>query len=145
MTAPKKSKKPQKSSRPITPKSLGLVDDVKLSNRFDNTHTCFKTVSDVIIGYYVVRGLHASSRIAPIFRAEIWIRKPGHNQIMTSHEIGDYLNPATPPDEPPDRDGDALASLAASAIAALEHHAAERSLAALEHHAAERALKAKNR
>jgi hypothetical protein len=122
----KKPKKPRKPARELTPKSLGLADDVKLSDRYTNTRTHFKTVSDVVIGYYVGGGRQAPTRIAPIFRAEIWIRKSGDNHVITSHELGEYLNPPRAADEPPDRDGDALAHLAAEALGALEHHAAER-------------------
>lgn len=120
-------KKPKTTRRPtqaLTAKSLGLTDDVKLSQRYNNTRTCFKTVSDVVVGYYVSGG--APPRIALIYRADIWMRKPGNNLLMTSHEIGDYLNP--PPqndDEQPDHDADALASLAARALGALERHAEE--------------------
>jgi hypothetical protein len=118
----KKRKTTRGTTQALTPKSLGLTDDVKLSQRYNNTRTCFKTVSDVVVGYYVSSG--APTRIAVIYRADIWIRKPGNNLLMTSHEIGDYLNP--PPqndDELPDHDADALASLAASALSALERHA----------------------
>lgn len=125
-----KSSKASKASKAITPKSLGLVDDVKLSASYRNTRTNFKTVSDVVIGYYITGGLSGSAqapvRIAPIYRADIWMRegKKGTNYIITSHEIGEFYNPARGHNEEPDRDGDALARIASTTIGALEHHAA---------------------
>jgi hypothetical protein len=115
-------KRGKKIKGELTPASLGLADDVKLSASYANSRIDFKTVSDVIIGYYVAGGSQAPVRIAPIYRAEIWI-KEGHGKtthVNSSHEIGDYYNPQH---EPPDVDGDALAYLAATALGALERHA----------------------
>jgi hypothetical protein len=121
-----RTRKKRTSRKPVTPKSLGLVDGVKLSKRYDNSRESFKTVSDIVIGYYVTTGLPV--RIAPIYRADIWFRGKV-NRIITSHEIDDYYNPARRGDEEPDSDGDALACLAATALGALERHAEREKLA----------------
>lgn len=122
-----KNKSRTRNTREITPKSLGLVDDVKLSKSYANSRTNFKTVSDVILGYYLAGdGSRAPIRIAPIYRADIWFRDRkdrGANQIIASHEIGAYYNPQRRDAEEPDTDGDALAYLAATALSALERHA----------------------
>jgi hypothetical protein len=105
----------------LTNASLGLADDVKLSASYANSRTDFKTVSDVVIGYYVAGGSQAPVRIAPIYRAEIWFKEHGKTtHVISSHEIGAYYNPQR---EPPDVDGDVLAYLAATALGALERHA----------------------
>ena len=126
MTASPKPRK--RRAHALTPKSLGLVDDVKLSKSYANSRTSFKTVSDIVIGYYVtIGGSRAPVRIAPIYRADVWLRKTGTvgtNQIITSHEIGEYYNPQRRDDDEPDVDGDALAHVASTALAALERHAA---------------------
>lgn len=116
-------------SKPLTPKSLGLADDVVLSTRFNNTRTCFKTVTESVLGYYVAGGGGKGfTRIAPIYRADLWVVNGKTRHVLTSHEIGDYLNLERDHDEEPDLDGNALAFIAASALAALENHAAAESL-----------------
>lgn len=119
-----KNKSSVRISREITPNSLGLVDGVKLSASYSNSRTNFKTVSDIVVGYYVSGdGVRAPVRIAPIYRADIWLRGGKVNQIITSHEIGAYYNPQRRDAEEPDTDGDALAYLAATALGSLERHA----------------------
>lgn len=108
----------------LTPKDLGLAEDVKLSARYDNTKECFRTVSDQVLGYYVVaddRKTRAS--IAPIYKADTWVRDGGHTRaLISSYEIGQYLN------NPAELDvaGNALARIAVDALVALERHAAQR-------------------
>ncbi len=118
--------KPKAKPKKLTPKSLGFIDDVKLSDRYANTQTNFKIVSDAIIGFYVTGdGARSPIRIAPIYRAEIWFRKGKgkFNQIVTSHEIGPYYNPPRDPHAEPDEAGDGLAHLAAIAVGTLQRHA----------------------
>lgn len=115
----------RKSRKTLTAKSLGLADDVKLSRRFSNTKECFRTVSDRVLGYYVVPGGRtAPVRIAPIWEADTWICYRGHTRsLISSYEVGEYLN--APFDEAaPDETGNALARIAAEAIRALEYHRA---------------------
>jgi hypothetical protein len=109
----------------LTPKMLGLVDDVVLSTRFSNTRKCFKIVSERVIGYYVAGdGRQSAVHIAPIYHADIWVQDGKVRHVFSSHEIGDYLNQRRESDEEPDRDGDALAYIAMTSIAALETHSA---------------------
>lgn len=115
------------SKKTLTSKDLGLTEDVKLSTQYSNTENCFRTVSDQILGYYVVPGGRSSPvRVAPIYKADTWIRSNGNlSSIISSYEIGEYLNDE-PPDSEPDVDGNALAAIAAAALAALERHASFR-------------------
>ena len=118
----------------LTAKGLGLAEDVKLSTQYSNTEECFRTVSDHVLGYYVVPGGRSTSvSIAPIYQANTWIcrsackgratrRKPGR-YIVASYEIGEYLNGGT---SELDEAGNALAKIAADALAALERHSAQR-------------------
>jgi hypothetical protein len=117
----------KKSRKALTVKSLGLTDDVKLSTRFSNTKECFRTVSDRVLGYYVVPGgCSAPVRIAPIWEADTWICYRGRTRsLISSYEVGEYLN--APFDETePDETGNALARIVAEALSALEHHGASR-------------------
>lgn len=111
-------------TKKITPKDLGLVDGVKLSESYRNTRENYKVIEDSILGYYVAAGMNSPTRIAPIYRATIYqVTKESIHCIVT-HEIGAYFNP--PPcvhDEAIDYDGDALARLAATTLGYLEKHA----------------------
>ena len=109
-----------KKRKTLTPKSLGLVDDVKLSETYANSRNNFKTVSDCVIGYWFVSG-QSHARIAPIYRAEIWLKEKSGRHLITTHEIGAYLNEGSWDD--PDENGDSLAAIAWRAIQALERHA----------------------
>jgi hypothetical protein len=119
-----------KTKSALTVKSLGMTNDVKLSEYYNNTKSLFRTVSDHVLGYYVVSGRpSALVRIAPIYKADTWIRHHGHpHALISSYEIGAYLNSATPDEAEPDEAGNALARIAADAIFSLERHAALRAI-----------------
>jgi len=112
-----------KKRRGLTPKDLGLVDDVKLSESYRNERDNYKVVEPYVLGYYVAGGSRAPVRIAPIYRAWIYYVHKKVMHIVESHEVGAYLNPIRPADEEPDTDGDALAYLASTALGALARHA----------------------
>jgi hypothetical protein len=111
--------------RPLTAKDLGLTDDVCLSSHYNNTPECFRTVTDRVLGYYVAGGGPAPVRIAPIYQADTWLRYSDQpHQMISSYEVGPYLNEVGLEGEEPDADGNALALIAADALRALEHHSA---------------------
>lgn len=118
----------KKRQKTLTPKDLGLVDGVKLSESYTNTRDNYKVVEDYVLGYYVASG-GVPTRIAPIYRATIYHVHKKVMHVASSHEIGPYLNPMRAADEEPDIDGNALAYLTATALGALERHA-ERETAA---------------
>jgi hypothetical protein len=108
-------------TKKLTPKELGLVDDVKLSTTFANSRRVFKTVNDsVLLGYYVAGGGRVPVMIAPIYRADVWVRVRGHRAVYTSHEVGPYLNPILT-----DPTGNAIAQAVYAGLVALESHALE--------------------
>jgi len=112
-----------KKKATLKPSDLGLVDDVVLSAQFNNTREVFKTVQRRVVGYYVAGdGYRSPVRIAPIYDATIYVRRGKLNHIFVSHEIGEYFNPSREIHLEPDRDGDALAFIASSAIGALVNH-----------------------
>ncbi len=81
----------------LTLKSLGHVEDrgrFWLSASYANARDNYKVVEEYVLGYYVTgNGYHAPVRIAPIYRATIYMRLNKRRAIITSHEVGDYYNP----------------------------------------------------
>ncbi len=117
--------KPKKAKSKLTPKDVGLVDGVKLSETYANTKTHFKTVSDGILGYAIFGSLKASARVAPIYRADVWFREGKNSAIISSYEMGEYYNDLNTPTEP-DFEGNSLANAAMAIITALQNHAVNR-------------------
>ncbi len=115
------------SKKALTAKDLGLAEDVKLSAHYDNTEQCFRTVSDQVLGYYIVpAGRNTPVRVAPLYKADTWFRPDGYVKAMiSSYEVGEYFNSAASYSEF-DINADALARIAAEALGALERHAAVR-------------------
>jgi hypothetical protein len=111
----------RKSRTAVTAKSLGFVDGVKLSGSFRNTRTTFKTVSDIVLGFYIAGGGKFPTAIAPIYRADVWVKGKGGG-VFSSYEIGGYYNEARSGGEI-DPAGDALAQAASTCIGALQRHA----------------------
>lgn len=113
-----RARKPLKRAK-LTPKMLGLVDDVQLSESYANTRRHFKTISSNILGYYIAGGGRAPIRIAPIYYADVWDRpRKGVNNITSSFEIGEYFNV-----DEHDHDGNTLAYAASTLISRLERRA----------------------
>jgi hypothetical protein len=107
----------------LTPKDLGLVDGVKLSDTYRNTRERYKVVEPTILGYYVAAGMNSQTRIAPIYRATVYEVSKKTIHCIESHELGNYLNPRREADEEADVAGDGLAYLAMTTLGLLEKHA----------------------
>jgi hypothetical protein len=78
-------------TKPVAPKSLGLVPGTKLSARFDNNRNHYKVVEDSVLAYSVYGDDRVGYRITEILNANIYTRVGETTHISSSWEYGDVL------------------------------------------------------
>lgn len=117
----------------LTLASLGHVEEggrFRLCASYANARDNYKVVEDYVIGYAIVGdGVRAPVRVAPIYRATIWQKQKNKRNIVTSYEVGEYLNPPGADSDDPfleDHVANSVAASMRSALMALEHQSAKR-------------------
>jgi hypothetical protein len=75
----------------LTAKSLGLADDVRLSDSFANTRDHYKVVTDRVLSYRVGGSDRNGWQVTPMLDAMIYIKSKGTWHVVSSYEHGEPL------------------------------------------------------